>query len=360
MLRILFCGFKYEYGRPELGLSAIEYRAFYKTLEAMEGVEAEFFAIDELMRQAGRDEMNRQLIRKVQEEKPDLLFCFLFTEELKKETIAYITRKTGTKTFNWFADDHWRLPVFSRFWAPLFTMAGTTDSQALAKYESYGITNVIKTQWAANTALCKPVDDLKIERLKDSKIEDCEIAFVGKKYGNRGSYIAYLKSHNLPAEGYGKGWETGVVSFREMLEIFSQSKINLNFTESYLSWPKEIVKLFIKEELGKYSLNFQFPISNLQSLAGKRRRQIKARIFEVPACGGFLLTGDADNLRDYYEDGKEIVLFKDKNDLVEKCRYYLEHEGERQAIALAGYQRTIKDHTYEQRFREIFKVMELV
>ena len=357
-MRVLFCGLKYEYGKPEAGLS-FEYQNFFGTLCGMEGTQADFFAIDEVMREHGRDGMNERLIQEVEAGQYDLLFCFLFTEELKKETINHITNKTKTKTFNWFADDHWRLPVYSRYWAPLFTMVSTTDSQALAKYRALGINNVIKTQWGANTRLYQPTDDKKIEKYKNKKIEDQDITFVGKMYGNRGEYVKFLQERNLPAKGYGKGWEPGTVAFERMLEIFSCSKINLNFTESALDWPKEIAKLFIKKESGKYRPNFQYPISNIQSLRGKRRRQIKGRTFEVPACGGFLLTGDADNLRDYYVDGKEIVIFKDKNDLAEKCRYYLEHEDERKAIAKAGYERTIKDHTYEQRFKEIFRALEL-
>ncbi len=352
MLKILFCAFKYEYGKPELGLS-FEYRNFYEVLKSMQGVEAKFFAVDEIMGTSGRDGMNKQLIGQVENQKPDLLFCFLFTEEIKKATINYITHKTATKTFNWFADDHWRFPIFSKRWAPLFTAVSTTDSQAVAKYKSIGI-NVIKTQWAANMALYKP--QLNVSGQKSNV---CDITFVGKKYGNRESYINFLKSRQLSAEGYGGGWPSGRVSFEAMLEIFSSSKINLNFTESYFSWPKQLAKLLVKKELGNYRPNIQYPISNIQSLIGARRPQIKGRTFEIPACGGFLLTGRADNLGEYYIEGKEAVVFNNSQDLAEKCKYYLAHEQERKAIALAGYQRTLKEHTYEHRFRLIFQAMGL-
>jgi spore maturation protein CgeB len=66
------------------------------------------------------------------------------------------------------------------------------------------------------------------------------------------------------------------------------------------------------------------------------------------------LTADADNLSDYYVDGKEVVIFKSMNEMMEKAKYYLEHQEERDKIAKAGYERTIKEHTYEQRFKEIF------
>ncbi len=354
-MKVLFCGLKYEYGKPHRGLS-FEYQNFYEVLKQMPGVETEGFFIDEKILEAGRDVMNPLLIKTVEDQKPDLLFTFLFTEEIKKETIAYITRKTNTKTFNWFADDHWRFPVYSKYWAPLFTAVSTTDSKAVEKYRRIGV-KAIKTQWAANTRLYKPAS------LPTTHYPLPTVAFVGKNYGNRSGYLNALKSAGLPAVGYGSGWQNGRVEFEKMFEIFSHSKINLNFTESPYTTFKErmkfLVKFFVKKEFGKFKPNFQSPISNLQSFFGAQRRQIKGRIFEVPACGGFLLTGHADNLSDYYVDGKEIVVFKNVNELIEKTKYYLEHESEREAIAKAGYERTIREHTYEQRFREIFKALDL-
>src|ERR1700722_18979873 len=123
-MKVLFAALKYDYGNPKNGLS-MEYTNFYDALKHMPGVEAEFFGVDEQTLAFGRDEMNRRLLATIEATKPDLLFCFLLSDELKKETIAYITNKTRTKTFNWFADDHWRIPIFSRYWAPLFTMVST-------------------------------------------------------------------------------------------------------------------------------------------------------------------------------------------------------------------------------------------
>jgi len=67
----------------------------------------------------------------------------------------------------------------------------------------------------------------------------------------------------------------------------------------------------------------------------------------------------ADNLEQYYKIGEEVVCFDDRQDLVEKVRYYLEHEQERAAIAQAGFDRTLRDHTYARRFTEIFTRMGL-
>jgi len=353
MLKVLFCGLKNEYGKPEAGPS-FEYQNFYSALERMEGVSASFFGIDEQLLQYGRDTMNELLIKHVQEQRPDILFCFLFTEELKKETIQYITSCTKTKTFNWFADDHWRFHIFSKFWAKVFTAVGTTDSRSLALYKQNGIRNVIHTQWAANPHLFFPRPFLQNK--------DCfNITFVGQNYSVRQKYITALEKAGLPVVAYGTGWPTGRIPKDQSGIIWSNSKINLNFTEgNYDSWKlyaKLLAKLLVKKELGKYKSNIHQFHNNFRSVMSSRRAQIKSRNFEIPACGGFLLTGDADNLLDYYEPGKEMVIFYGMNDLVEKCKYYLEHEELRNRIAKAGYERTMRDHTYDQRFRHIFSFL---
>lgn len=369
MLKVLFCGLKYEYGRPQWGLS-FEFRNFYEVLSRMAGVEAEGFFVDEKMFEIGRDELNARLIYEVEEKKPDLLFCFLFTEELKKETISYITRKTRTQTFNWFADDHWRFPIYSKYWAPMFSAVSTTDAQAVAKYQALGV-KVIKTQWAANTYVYKPVSRLISSPNKEdggTGRETYQIVFVGKNYGNRQHYINSLKSQGLPAEGYGSGWPKGRVSQQRMLEIFSNARINLNFTESpYTNFSgnlKFISNFFLERQSFLGGWNFKCPISDFkfyyQAFRGAQRNQIKGRTFEIPACGGFLLSQSAEDLSDYYQDGREIVIFHSESDMIEKCKYYLEHEQERQAIAQSGYARTVKEHTYELRFREIFQAMGLM
>lgn len=356
MIKVLFAALKYDYGRPQRGLS-VEHTNFYDCLSQMNDVEAEFFGVDETMLSFSRDEMNQKLIEKVEETKPDLLFCYLLSEELKKETISYITKKTKTKTFNWFADDHWRIPIFSRYWAPHFTMVSTTDSQAKDVYKSYGITNVFKTQWGANPHLYFPQD----QTLNPGNLN---VTFVGQKYGKRGQYIKQIQNAGFPVEAFGGGWTGGRVSHQRMLEIFSFSKINLNFAETYYygfsSWIKRAAKLFIAKEMGQYKFTGHHFVDNWRSMKGTQKKCIKGRVFEVPAAGGFMLTAKSDDdISEYYVPGKEIEVFESAPELMEKIKYYLSHEQERQAIAKAGFERTMRDHTYNKRFEEMFKALGL-
>lgn len=70
-----------------------------------------------------------------------------------------------------------------------------------------------------------------------------------------------------------------------------------------------------------------------------------------------MLTDMAEDLDQFYKPNKEIGVFRGVDDLIQKTRYYLEHEDERETIAKAGYQRTLREHTYEQRFNQIFSRM---
>ena len=71
------------------------------------------------------------------------------------------------------------------------------------------------------------------------------------------------------------------------------------------------------------------------------------------------MTQMTDDLSEYYDIGKEIVAFSSTSNLIKKIQYYVDHEAERKQIAALGYERTIRDHTYEKRFAQIFEAMGL-
>jgi spore maturation protein CgeB len=84
-------------------------------------------------------------------------------------------------------------------------------------------------------------------------------------------------------------------------------------------------------------------------------RQIKARNFEVPGFGGFLLAEYADGLERYYEIGRQIDTFLDLGECREKILHYLSRPEERDSMAWAAHRRTIREHTYAHRMEELLR-----
>jgi hypothetical protein len=81
---------------------------------------------------------------------------------------------------------------------------------------------------------------------------------------------------------------------------------------------------------------------------------INMRCFEATATGSFLLTEWVPTLDQCFEDGVHLVSYKDMDEAIEKAHYYLEHEDEREAIAQAGMEHTLANHTYQERVKQLF------
>jgi len=79
------------------------------------------------------------------------------------------------------------------------------------------------------------------------------------------------------------------------------------------------------------------------------------RMYEVTGAGAMLLTDERQNLGELFEPGREVVTYASVKDCVDKVQYYLDHEEERAAIARQGQQRTLSEHTYEQRVQQIIE-----
>lgn len=81
------------------------------------------------------------------------------------------------------------------------------------------------------------------------------------------------------------------------------------------------------------------------------------RLYEATGVGSLLLTDAKQNLGDLFEVGREVVAYRDEDELVQAVEHYLAHEDERTAIAAAGQQRTLRDHTYAVRMRELTEIL---
>lgn len=84
------------------------------------------------------------------------------------------------------------------------------------------------------------------------------------------------------------------------------------------------------------------------------------RLYETTGVGSMLITDYKSNLNELFEIGKEIETYSTNEELAEKINYYLTHEDERKKIASAGQKKTLKDHAYEIRMKELIEIFKKI
>jgi 2-polyprenyl-3-methyl-5-hydroxy-6-metoxy-1,4-benzoquinol methylase len=85
------------------------------------------------------------------------------------------------------------------------------------------------------------------------------------------------------------------------------------------------------------------------------RNDVNMRVFEAAACGSLLLTNELreNSQEELFRDGVHLATYASAEELLDKIRYYLAHEGERERIAAAGRAEAIARHTYRQRMERL-------
>jgi len=95
-----------------------------------------------------------------------------------------------------------------------------------------------------------------------------------------------------------------------------------------------------------------FNATNLQMTTA-----VNQRVFDVPACGSFILTDYQEVLEELFELNREIVCYREQAEIPELIRYYLSHSQTRDRIAHGGRKRVLGEHTYQHRLARIIKEM---
>ena len=81
------------------------------------------------------------------------------------------------------------------------------------------------------------------------------------------------------------------------------------------------------------------------------------RLYESTGVGTLLLTDHKENLHTLFEPGREVAAYRSVEECVEMIGHYLSHEEERRGMAEAGQARTLREHTYAHRMRELTEIL---
>lgn len=326
-MKILLVSMEYDYGDPARGRS-YEYFNFYDCLRSEH--EVEFFDYMQSLSTHGKERMNRMLVETAARGRFDVAIFSLYTDQLDPSSVDAV--RAHTRTLCFFHDDNWRRD-FVREWAPHFDFFTSSDYECRNKYPRIGLSHVIHFPFGANERLYKPCDVPKQH----------DVSFVGGWHPVREWLIRRLRRAGIEVAVAGHGWPRGAIEHDAMLRMFNETRVNLNLTNSRC-WD---IRMLASQ-----------PINGLRQLRSpKIAEQIKARHFEINACGGFQLSYYVEGLERAYLIGEEIAVYSDPDEMIDKIRYYLCNDDLRERIAAAGYRRTLEEHTFTRRFENVFAEM---
>lgn len=145
------------------------------------------------------------------------------------------------------------------------------------------------------------------------------VSFLGSPKLDRERLINRLRDSNIPVALFGKGWPDARWE-ADTAAIYRSSQINLGI-----------------------------------GMATPNLSTMKNRDFECPGAGACYLTTFNWELAEWWDIGREILCYRNDEELIEMICWYRSRPEECLAIAQAAWDRGRREHTWEVRFRDIFK-----
>lgn len=262
----------------------------------------------------------------ISDKKIDILISVPFATDYQLSVEFYASLKNKVRIVFFLCDDQQYLDVYSKYYCQIADAVITGDYYGVYSYQKLGIPVIFYF-----TPLSKH-NHYPLEITKD-----IDVSFLGDcTKSDRLEYINFLIENGIQVKTFGKGSKNGFVEWKEYSKIFSRSKINLNFTKiDKLSWAN-------KDE----------PLLN------RVRQGSKGRAGEISLTKSFCLSEYAHDLNFIFEIGKEIDVFHNKEELLEKIKFYLSNDVEREKIAANAYKKATNNYLAEITIPRILKELE--
>ncbi|WP_310829676.1 CgeB family protein [Paenibacillus pedocola] len=262
---------------------------------------------------------------------PDLILAMAGLK-IPKPILEFL-RQTNVKSAVWMTEDpyymDWTLPLTA-----YFDYIFTIDQAAAEQYTSLGHPCVYHLPLGTDPEIFHPT--LVSEEFTS------DIGLVGVPYSNRIELIEWLlKSTDYPIQIVGRGWG------KHHMEWNRHINGHIHLVNAWVK-PETVVKYYNGSTI---VLNIHRPSDEKynKNRMGIMAKSINNRTFDAASCEAFQLIDAKEELGNHFEDGKEMVSFIDKNDLLEKVHYYIAHDEERKQIARQARQRVLTSHTFQHR-----------
>ena len=279
----------------------------------------------------------------------DLLFTYFYDACVQPDAIDEI-KSLGIITVNWYCNGSYQLHLVREI-SPHYDWCLVPEKFRLEDYKAMGA-HPIYCQEAANPDIYKPY----------ALPQEFDVAFVGQAYGERPEYIHRLLQAGVETHVWGFGWQRFAPASlarrvwrggQRLLRGTGTAPVTL--PAALLGGPLsdgDLVKMYSRAKI-----NLGFSTCGETHVGDQKIVQVRLRDFEVPMSGGFYMVEYMAELEEFYDIGKEIVCYRDAEDLADKIKYYLKHDAEREQIRQAGRARCLRDHTWQKRFQSAFAQM---
>jgi len=207
---------------------------------------------------------------------------------------------------------------------PIFDLIYTTKPRNVQELPQLGARRVFCIYQAYDRNVHRP----RSLTAEDSKKWGADVAFIGTFERDRAEKMLFLAQQGIKVRIWGANWS---------------------------KWKDKHFNLQVEAQ-GVYNENFIKVINatkvNLNFLRKANRDQHTSRSLEIPACSSFMLAERTDEHLHLFVEGKEAEFFDSSTELLEKVKFYLAQNQQRETIAYAGRQRCINSgYSHHERLK---------
>ena len=326
---------------------------------------------------------NERLLEAVRRAVPfDLFFGYFYSSVAYPETIQHIG-KAGVPTVNFSCNNVHQFDLV-RDIAAQFDLCWVPEQAAQADFLRVGA-RPVRIQLAANPRVYRPVPTPRVY----------DVTFVGQRYADRAELLSHLFDNGVNVRVWGAGWQTqkrldvaqlkaglaliederldgirrmvrrrvsrwraGVFAPNDSRDVSQtgvladrgvQSPVDTSAFGGPRLLQRDLVRMFSRSRV-----SLGFATAGESHKSQKRMTHLRLREFEAPMSGALYLTEHQPELAEYFEPGQEVLTYSDRDELLDKARFYLARQEQAERIRRNGYLRSIREHTWQHRFRQLF------
>lgn len=252
---------------------------------------------------------------------PDLILLYARSSLLSDQVFHTLRKHWSCPVFGMNLDDKVHFFPYGIYstrddnylhWASMFDLNLTSSVTAADWYRQQGFPCLYFAMGFHSTPDARP---LSVPTFKYG------ISFIGSRKREREVLVGKLLECGVPITLFGQGWpNAGWID--DPRQVYRQSQINLG-------------------------MGFATSTGGISNL--------KARDFECPGAGACYLTTYNWELSMHYEIGKEILCYRTPEELLEIYFHYARRPEICLRIAQAAFRRCAAEHTWENRFRKVFR-----